>query len=172
MLGLCKAGMAVSSILEASYLTHFQTYRLLWTLITLGIVTRDREGGSPAADLETPDAMLERFNDLFVYVHHRVSTRPEGLTGLKDALDEASRAHPALATTVPDLWQYGRLDTDAVLFSLRCLPEGERVPKLHAFLEEVFYAMVFAADRVLGADERGQLHAHIRARTRVAHGVE
>jgi len=172
VLGLCKAGMSVANILEASYLPNFQTYRLLWVLLTLGVVVREREGRAPAEEAETPDALLERYNDLFLYVHHGMSAGEQGAQELKRALEEAIRPHSEFAGGLSDLWSYGRLDLDAVLWSLRAMPEDERVSRLRAFLEEVLYAMVFAADRALPQDDRDRLHAYIRARTQPAPGGE
>lgn len=170
VLGLCRHGMAISSILDASYFSHFQTYRLLWILLTMGIIEREAEGRKAQDGASSPEALLDRYNDLYAYIHHHVDAVPEGAEAVRSALDGVAQIHPEFASCQEELALYGRLDVDATLWALRTLPESERPLRLQAFLEEVLYALAHVAESTLPEAAREAVRDYIRSKARCALG--
>ena len=168
VLSLCKPGMAISNVLEASYMPQFQTYRLLWIFLTLGLL--EREG--PAAGEEAtwaaadPESLLEQYNDIYAFIHGHLAALPDGRNALRQVLEETRAAHPNLGRDQEDLAEYGRLDIDKILWDLRAFPEPERISCLQAFLEELLYALMHLGDLRLALEERSSIHAYILSQTR------
>lgn len=163
VLSLCKTGMAVSSLLEASYLHQYQTYRLLWIFLTLGLLEREGTGAEAAAAVPAAHAesLLEQYNDLYDLIHRRLSPHSAGPEALARILEATRDSHPGLSGGQRDLLAYGRLDIDKVLWELRAFPEAERIPRLQAFLEELLYAMMMVVDQVLPQEEREAIRAYM-----------
>lgn len=163
VLSLTRNGMAVASIVEASYLTAFQTYRLLWVFKTLGLVEREEASREPLpASPEEMEALLDRYNDLYAYIHRHLEGRPEAGEIFESVLRDLGASHPELAEGQADLGRFGKLDVDLVLWNLRRFPEEERARRLLAFLEETLYALVLAAQLRLSKEEHGRLLEYVR----------
>jgi hypothetical protein len=164
VLSLCKSGMAVASLLEASYLPQYQTYRLLWIFLTLGLLEREGASAEPSAppDAAHAESLLEQYNDLYELIHRSLSQHPAGTEALARILEETRASHPGLSGGQEDLLAYGRLDIDKVLWDLRAFPEAERMPRLQAFLEELLYAMMLVVDQILPQEERAAIRAYIQ----------
>jgi hypothetical protein len=163
VLSLTRNGMSVASIVEASYLTAFQTYRLLWIFKILGLVEREEGAREPsAASPEEMEALLDRYNDLYAYVHRHLEGHPEAEEIFGALLRDLQASHPELAEGQTDLGRFGKLDVDLVLWNLRRFPEGERERRLLAFLEETLYALVLASQQRLSAEDHGRILAYVR----------
>lgn len=163
VLRICREGLPVTSILEASYLPQFETLRLLWVFLTLGLMEREDPAhrAKPDAALE-PEALVEQYNDVYAFIHHHLSGAGVGAEELQPLMESLAQASPVLAANQSDLARFGRLDVDAVLFSLRAIPEAQRPQALQGFLEEALYALALEADRRLPADRRGAVRDYIR----------
>lgn len=163
ILSLTRNGMAVSSIVEASYLTAFQTYRLLWIFKTLGLVEREDEPSRERpASPEEMEALIERYNDLYAFVHRHLDRHPAAAAIFEGILLDLKRSHPELAEGQTDLGRFGKLDVDLILWNLRRFPEAERERKLTSFLEEALYALVLAAQQHLEAEDHGRVLEYVR----------
>lgn len=172
LLHIAREGMAVSSLLEASYLSQFETLRTLWIFLTLGLMEREDPANRGRAAAAQPEALIEQYNELYSYVYYQLPVPPNQDGGLDAMMMELSRAHPVLAAHQTDLARFGRLDVDQALVSLRAVPEANREGALQAFLEEALYALVLEADRRLPQARREALHAHIRHLAGTSQGVE
>ncbi len=163
VLSLTRNGMAVASIVEASYLSAFQTYRLLWIFKTLGLVEREEDAREPAtASPEEMEALLDRYNDLYAFAHRHLEGLPESGEIFEAILRDLQGSHPELAEGQADLGRFGKLDVDLVLWNLRRFPEEERESRLLAFLEEALYALVLAAQQRLPPEDHGRILAYVR----------
>lgn len=172
VLSLCKPGMAVSSLLDASYLPQFQTYRLLWIFLTLGLLERQGDVGAlPASAAGDIEPLLERYNDLYYLIHRSLSQHPDGTDALGRLFEETRASHPGLSGGQEDVLAYGRLDVDKVLWDLRAYPEAERAARLQAFLEELLYAMMLAVDQRLPEEERKAIRAYIQSQAQPEEGA-
>jgi hypothetical protein len=170
ILSLGRPGITVGALLDASYLNPFETYRMLWMFIILGLVEKVPVGedtqlaaGPVALSAQDMEDLLERYNAIFAHVHRLLT---EG-TGDVEAL--VGQAVGSLKTSFPDLLEsqdglaaYGRLDIDLCLFALRKVPEERRGAELQSFLDEVLYTLAFLADRHLDETRRTAVHEHIR----------
>jgi hypothetical protein len=172
VLELCRSGMAISSVLDASYLSQFQTYRLIWIFMTLGLIERQHSDRGSGEYEDNPESLLEQYNDLYGYIHHHLEREGADPGALAEVLEFAAQSCIELSTGQEDLISYGRLDVDVALCSLRELPESERLDRLRAFLEEVLYAMVFAADRILPEERRSAVREYILKRSNASIGGE
>jgi|APIni6443716594_1056825.scaffolds.fasta_scaffold22410_2 hypothetical protein len=163
ILRICRDGLPVESILEASYMPQFETLRLLWVFLTLGLMEREDPRRRPQVDAGLqPEALVDQYNDVYAFIHHHLmaaGVREQELAPLGDGI---ASAHPALGSNQSDLVHFGRLDVDALLFALRAIPEPDRPQALQAFLEEALYALVLEADRRLPQDQRDAVKAYIR----------
>lgn len=164
ILGLCREGMAVASIVDASYLPPFQTYRMLWLFLILGLVEKERPGGR-SDRLTNPEALLDRYNDLYTYVTHFLGAAPAGPEAVREACAGAAAAFPDLAAGQEGIIQYGKMDVDAILWALRRIPDADRIPRLQAYLEENLYALALAAEKALPEREREAVRAYIRSKS-------
>jgi len=145
VLTLCGEGLPVSALLEASYLNPFETYRVLWIGLTLGLLERQTAGAGPRGGAAwNAEPVIEHYNDLFAFLHRAL--KEQASSAAADALAIAGPAHPALSEGQGDLATCGRLDVDRLLAALRVLPEESRPAALQAFLDEVLYAFSFVAE--------------------------
>ncbi len=144
VLGLCGQGISIKSLLDASYLNSFETYRLLWIGITLGLVERLAEGRQGAEAAENLESVIDQYNDMYSYLHHSLGDR--AAESAAEAMAVVSQAYPALAANQPGLVQYGLLDVDRLLDAMRT-EAGGKEEALRQFLDEVLYAFAFAAQK-------------------------
>lgn len=170
LLSLCRQGTTVGALLDSSYLNHFETYRTLWILITLGLIEKPGEGdpsrrmpGAAALSAGDMEDLLERYNAIFAHIHGLIARGTgdaEALVG--EALGPIREAYPDLSESQEGLAAYGRLDIDLCLAALRKVPESQRGGVLKSMLDEVLYAFAFLSDRHLDEAQRAAVHEHIR----------
>lgn len=171
LLRICREGLPVESILEASYLPQFETLRLLWVFLTLGLMEREDPRRKPAVDPALqPEALVEQYNDVYAFIHHHLTVSGVSPDDLAPVCDGLAGSFPSLGDNQSDLIRFGRLDVDAVLFALRALPEEERPRTLQAFLEEALYALAMEADRRLPQDKRDAVRAYLRSKADASGG--
>lgn len=170
LLSLCRHGALVGSLLNASYLNHFETYRLLWMFLNLGLIEKESDSDLSrrkrdhsvvsAADMEE---ILEQYNAIFSYIHRLLSegtNRAEAL--VSESVETLRPTFPELLDSQEGLASYGRLDIDLCLLALRKMPEGERGFRARTFLDELLYSLAFLVDRHLDESRRAAAHEHIR----------
>lgn len=162
VLSLCGQGLPISALMDASYLNPFETYRMLWIGLTLGLVEREGKAaeGSPAPAWNA-EQVIEHYNDLFAYLHRALG--PAAPEAAREALAIAGPAHPDLSANQGDLATCGRADVDRLLAALRALPEASRHASLKAFLDEVLYALTFVAEPKLTPEAAAGFREYLRA---------
>ncbi len=142
---------SVEQICEVSYLSHFETCRILWALQVLGGVRR-AAGDEPAGEgrrarereLDLED-IVEKFNQMF----GRVFTFLKGRLGedvyafMDAALEDVSRQYGVLFDGV-DLKPYGRADFEQMLANVADLPPDQRRSLLVSGLNELVFVLQLA----------------------------
>lgn len=162
VLTLCGDGITISALLDASYLNPFETYRVLWIGVTLGLVEREGSPGQGDAGASwNPERVIEHYNDLFAYAHHALGPHAEAAG--REALEIVRPAYPALAEGQEELASYGRMDVDRLLAAQRAIAEAQRPAVLQAFLDEVLYAMAFVAEQRLESSASAAFRSYIQA---------
>ena len=170
LLTLGRQGITVGALLDASYLNSFETYRMLWMFIILGLVEKvstgedhERPAGPVALSAQDMEDLLERYNAIFAHVHRLLGEGADGVEALVgEAMNSLKASFPDLLESQDGMAAYGRLDIDLCLFALRKVPEERRGAALQSFLDEVLYTLVFLADRHLDDARRTAVHEHIR----------
>lgn len=170
ILALAKSGMSVSSIVDASYLPAFQTYRQIWVFLTLGLLERVPATGSRGPSPDDFEPLLDRYNDLYSYVHSQIDPTERSAEAFQDLLLGLLSSHPRLADGQMDLIRFGKLDVDLVLWNLRSFPDEERYGRLQSFLEEALYAFVLASQQNLSTEGHQKVLAYIRRNASSASG--
>ena len=159
----------VEQICDVSYLTHFETCRILWGLQVLGVLVR--RGQDPAAeegvrarerelDLE---GVVEKFNQMFgrIYVFLQGRLGREVDAFMDTVLDDVSRQYGSLFAGV-DLKQYGRADFEQMLANVADLPAEQRRGLMLAGLNELVYAIQLAVRTRFGAQEEAVVSGIIK----------
>jgi hypothetical protein len=125
----------VEQICDASYLTHFETCRLIWAFQVLGLVRRGQvaEGAAVEEDRRERESELdledvvERINQtlsrVYSFLKGRIGEEVDRL--LSAALARTMSRYEALFYDV-DLGQYGRADYDQMLANVADLPAKDR----------------------------------------------
>jgi hypothetical protein len=152
----------VEQICDISYLSNFETCRILWALKVLGVVRR--RGAQDVAALGDSalqaqreldlEAIVEKFNQMFSRIYHFLRGRlGEGVDPFMDScLEEVSRQYGALFGGV-DLKPYGRADYEQMLANVADLPPEQRKSLMIAALNELVFVIQLAVRTRYGAQE-------------------
>jgi hypothetical protein len=155
----------VEQICQVSYLSHFETCRILWALLVLGVIRRGQaEAAAPpsAAAERAPDLdleeVVEKFNQMFGRVHAFLKGRdPDEADRFMDlALEDVSRQYAVLFAGV-DLRAYGRADFEQMLANVADLPAEERRSLMISGLNELVFAMQLLAHTRCAPEENAVL---------------
>ena len=170
LVSLCNNGrFTVEEICGMSYLTNYETCRILWGLMIIGVLEavdspveqlQDEAGGEPQPDLQD---LVENYNDVYSYIYdfavQKLGEEADHLA--MRAMDQVQHAVPDIARGL-QLDTYGRLDFDALLKNLTPIPESGRVGVMTGALEEIIYALLYEVGSSCGADEQTRLSAEIQ----------
>lgn len=160
---LCGEGLPISALLDASYLNPFETYRMLWIGLTLGLLERESSAeASAAATVWNAEEVIEHYNDLYAFLHRALGKQAQAAA--REAMAIAAPAHPVFAEDQSDLETCGRADVDRLLAALRAMPEPDRKPALKGFLDEVLYAFTFVAGAHLKPEDAIRFREYMKAR--------
>ena len=161
----------VEQICDVSYLSNFETCRILWALQVLGVI---RKGAAEdAAALEEDDVardreldleeVVETFNQMFSRIYHFLKGR---LGASADAfmdlcLEDVSRQYGALFAGI-DLKHYGRADYEQMLANVADLPAEQRRSVMVAALNELVFVIQLSVRTRHGAQEEAVVSGIIK----------
>lgn len=159
----------VEQICEVSYLTNFETYRILWALAVLRVIRRLGQGEDEAGDLRERERELdleeivEKFNQMFsrVYGFLRGRLNDGADEFMETALEEVSRQYGALFDGV-DLRHYGRADFEQMLANVADQPAEQRKSLMVAALNELTFVIQLAVRTRLGRQEEAVVSGIIK----------
>jgi hypothetical protein len=152
----------IEQICQVSYLSNFETCRILWALMVVGAVKKRAEAGAGAVpepagrtegDLDLEE-LVEKFNQMF----GRIYTFLQGRHGadvdavMDRALEEISRQYGALFGGV-DLKNYGRADYEQMLANVADLPAERRKALMLAGLNELVFILQLAVQTSYGPQD-------------------
>ena len=171
---LCEKGhFTIEDVCSMSYLTNFETCRLIWAFLMSGVLetaeSRGEETPLPAiystsanSEYELHD-LVEHYNDLYSFIYDfaydRIADETVQLAGR--AMKRVQEAMPAVAREL-ELDTYGRLDFDAILKNLAPVPEEGRLDLVTGVLEEIVYSLLFEIGARFGPEEQKTLTQEIR----------
>jgi hypothetical protein len=153
----------VEQICQVSYLPDFETCRILWALMVLGLVERGKGGTASPPVSEGPrygggeldlEDIVERFNQMFGRIYSFLEGRlGEGVDEFMDAaLEQVSRQYGMLFDGV-DLRAYGRADYEQMLANVADLPAEQRKSVMVSGLNELVFVIQLAVRTRYGAQE-------------------
>ena len=161
----------VEQICEVSYLSNFETCRILWALKVLRVVRRVADNEPEVAGLRERERELdleeivEKFNQMFsrVYGFLRGRLQEESAADqfMEGALEEVSRQYGALFDGV-DLRHYGRADFEQMLANVADLPAEQRKSLMVAGLNELVFVIQLAVRTRLGKQEEAVVSGIIK----------
>jgi hypothetical protein len=161
----------VEQICDVSYLSNFETCRILWALKVLGVVRRSGADDTAAVGTSTLqqqreldlEAIVEKFNQMFSRIYHFLRGRlGEGVDGFMDTcLEEVSRQYAALFAGV-DLKQHGRADYEQMLANVADLPPEQRKSLMVTALNELVFVIQLAVRTRHGSQEEAVVSGIIK----------
>ncbi|HWX25663.1 MAG TPA: DUF4388 domain-containing protein [Vicinamibacteria bacterium] len=161
----------VEQICQVSYLSNFDSCRILWALQVLGIVRREHKGEAAAVgegmrnkerelDLES---VVEKFNQMFARIYAFLKGRiGDQVDAFMDGvLEEVSRQYGTLFGGV-DLKHYGRADFEQMLANVADLPPEQRKSLMVAGLNELVFIIQLAVRTQRGQQEEAVVSGIIK----------
>ncbi len=161
----------VEQICDVSYLSNFETCRILWALKVLGVIRRS--GAEDVAAVGTSaleqqreldlEAIVEKFNQMFGRIYHFLRGRlGDGVDGfMETCMEEVSRQYGALFDGV-DLKTYGRADYEQMLANVADLPPEQRKSIMVAALNELVFVIQLAVRTRRGGQEEAVISGIIK----------
>ena len=171
ILGHVNGRSTVEHICDVSYLSNFETCRILWALLVLGVIRKAGIGDAAALDEEDAErereldleAIVERFNQMFSRIYHflkgRLGDKADAFMDL--CLDDVSRQYGTVFAGV-DLKHYGRADFEQMLANVADLPAEQRKSVMVAALNELIFVIQLAVRTRHGAQEEAVVSGIIK----------
>jgi hypothetical protein len=161
----------VEQICQVSYLSDFETCRILWALLVLGVIRREKAGESRSAgegareregELDLED-IVERFNPMFGRIYSFLEARLKGGVDefMDAALEQVSRQYGKLFDGV-DLRAYGRADYEQMLANVADLPADQRKSLMVSGLNELVFVIQLSVRTRYGAEEAAVISGIIK----------
>jgi len=158
----CNGRATIEQICQVSYLSNFETCRLLWAMMVLGVLRRGQPGEAAAREEDVAqrqqeldlESIVERFNQMLNRIHAFLQGRigNDVDSFMDEALARIAGQYEALFYGV-DLKQYGRADYDQLLANVADLPPEERRSLMLAGLNELVTSIQLGVRERLGAQE-------------------
>lgn len=169
---LCEKGQFnTEEICAMSYLPNFETCRILWGFLMVGLAElRDPATSSMNLVMEAVveeeyavHDLVEKYNDLYSHIYDFAFKK------LGDKAQELStRAMQSVQNALPNLTAglnldlYGRLDSDAVVKKLQMVPIEERRDQLVGSLEGIVRAFLKEIGKSFGLEEEHKMSQEIQ----------
>jgi hypothetical protein len=161
----------VEHICDVSYLSNFETCRVLWALDVLGVIKRvlgaeahaAGEGAREHQKILDLEGIVETFNSMFGRIYGFLQGRVGGGVDefMDTALDEVGRQYGALFEGV-DLKHYGRADYEQMLANIADLPADQRKAIMVSGLNELVYVMQLQVRTRYGKQEEAVVSGLIK----------
>ena len=158
---------SVEQICQVSYLSNFETCRILWALSVVGAVRRSQAADSAAAEVRERELdleeIVEKFNQMFGRIHGFLKGRIGDSVDhfMDEALEEVSRQYGALFAGV-DLKDYGRADYEQMLANVADQTPEQRRSLMLAGLNELVLVIQLAVRVKRGAQEEAVVSGIIK----------
>lgn len=179
LFSLCEKGrFTVEEICSMSYMSNFDTCRVLWGFLLVGALeiqeSPERSGEIPrpvhsSADMEADlHDLVETYNDIYSLIYDFAQKKlGDDATALVDRA--MTQVHGTMPNVTRDLQidVYGRLDFDVLLKNLAPIPETGRFDLVTAALEEIVYSLLSEAGAILGTAEQSRLTEEVQRIRRV-----
>lgn len=161
----------VEHICDVSYLSNFETCRILWALQVLGVIRKGAAEDQTALEEDDVarereldlEAIVETFNQMFSRIYHflkgRLGARADSFMDL--CLDDVSRQYGTLFAGV-DLKHYGRADYEQMLANVADLPAEQRRSVMVAALNELVFVIQLSVRTRHGAQEEAVVSGIIK----------
>ena len=171
ILGHVNGRATVEHICDVSYLSNFETCRILWALSVLGVIRKGMAGDAEALDQEDAERekeldlqdIVEKFNQMFSRIYHFLRGRlGDKVDAFMDVcLDDVSRQYGTVFAGV-DLKHYGRADFEQMLANVADLPAEQRKSLMVSALNELVYVIQLAVRTKHGAQEEAVVSGIIK----------
>ncbi len=150
---------SVADICTMSYLSDFETYRLLWGFLAAGCIERIAQLDTRKVESEAQvERMVDVYNQMFAYLHDTL------FQGVGEAAEDLMiQAIKDVTPQYPDLYRdvyvdaSGRVDTNQFYQNLLISATARRFTMAQAALNELLYNLVFVVKRELGTDAERQV---------------
>jgi hypothetical protein len=171
---LCQKGhFNVEEICGMSYLSNYETCRILWGFQMVGVLEllepaeKLEEKRVPEISAEDAESdlhdLVESYNDLFSHIYdyafEKIGGETEALAG--KALLQVESTMPGIARNLR-LDTYGRLDFDTILKNLSVIPESGKMDLVAGALEEIVYILLYEVGAQIGAEDQKRLTEEIQ----------
>ncbi len=153
---------SIEQVCEMSYLSHFETCRILWALMVLGVIRRGQARDTLSAGAERHareqeldlEAVVEKYNQMFSKVYGFLKGRlgAQADAFMDGCLAEVSRQYGALFDGV-DLRDYGRADYEQMLANVADLPAQQRRSLMVTGLNELVFVIQLGVRTRCGTQE-------------------
>jgi hypothetical protein len=171
ILGHVNGRATVEHICDVSYLSNFETCRILWALLVLGVIRKAGTGDTLALDEQEAERarehdledIVEKFNQMFSRIYHflrgRLGDKADAFMDV--CLDDVSRQYGTVFAGV-DLKHYGRADFEQMLANVADLPAEQRKSVMVAALNELIFVIQLAVRTRHGAQEEAVVSGIIK----------
>ncbi|MBN2371588.1 MAG: DUF4388 domain-containing protein [Vicinamibacteria bacterium] len=162
---------SIEQICQMSYLTSFETCRILWALMLVGVVRRGAPGDVTAVTVDYRqreaqqdlEEIVEKFNQMFgrIYTFLRGRLGDDVDAFMDMTLEEVSRQYGTLFAGV-DLKSYGRADFEQMLANVADLLPEKRKDLIVTGLNELVYVIQLAVRTRYGQQEEAVISGIIK----------
>jgi Domain of unknown function (DUF4388) len=159
VLSLVNGRLNVEQILAMSYLPNFETLRILFGLLSAGVLDRGGSGDSERRGIELEyelQEIVEHYNRSFEAVCGSLRAKvddEEALAFTEQVLEDVAKQFPLLFEDV-ELGTAGRVDFDQLLQNLGDKPHEAKKAILVDGLNELTYALLLEVGRRFGKSEQ------------------
>jgi hypothetical protein len=169
VISLVNGRLTVEQILSLSYLSNFETLRILFALLSVGVlergaapggVDRRREVEEQYELEEIVDQYNRGFGNVYAFVEGRLGERAHDFADA--AVSVAAQSFPRLFEGI-DLRGGGRVDFDQILANLSPEPSSARRPLLIDGLNELAYALLLKVGETFGREAQDRMASRIRS---------